>query len=465
MPYVDESDDTLVSNNITVRYDNPLGSASRTVAVVSGSRRAQYGFRSGPLSDEERKSLDAARGQTWATGVHNIGVDDAMEYNTRKMPFRVNDRRYSETSQNWGVITNSVTMKRNGVSGTWSSNGALVPTGVYNPIGYPVTPEDNDLRDLCTPLLRGTVPNRPELNLLRFVGEQRDAPKLMNAANYLPKSPSQGAGSALNYLFGVKPTLSDLQKMSETIHNSSRIISSYVEQEKRTMRRNTRRMLAEASESDSYTFTSLTNPGASSIVFSRLGLRVYAANHISASPGSKGFIGYNTMQANFTYTYKRWVQAFGTYQYFIPRPEGLSGRLDLYRRQAERLMGGGLQPSTVYDLTPYSWMANWFVDFGGLLKYQQAVAGNQVVASRQGYSYHAEMRTMCQLANPNPIYGVEDANNTLPSAMAFSCTPIVARKYTTVRGAGSPYSLSPTWPSSGGQQAIIALLGISKLPW
>jgi hypothetical protein len=91
------------------------------------------------------------------------------------------------------------------------------------------------------------------------------------------------------------------------------------------------------------------------------------------------------------YTAKRTIRAFSTWEYFVPHPEGLHDRLSSYVQAAQTVLGFQVTPSTVFDLTPWSWMVDWFVDIGGLLRYQQKVADNQLVMTRGGFSYWEEI--------------------------------------------------------------------------
>jgi hypothetical protein len=146
------------------------------------------------------------------------------------------------------------------------------------------------------------------------------------------------------------------------------------------------------------------------------------------------------------------VKSFATFEYFIPRPTGFPDRLSNYRRKAEQVLGSGLSPAALYELTPWSWMLDWFVDMGGLLAYQQTVADNSVVATRSGWVQET-YSTMSAYAIPS-MADIGQRRITPLGSTSFS------REST--RRAGGPYSILQPWSLSANQAAIVGALAVSR---
>ena len=135
-------------------------------------------------------------------------------------------------------------------------------------------------------------------------------------------------------------------------------------------------------------------------------------------------------------------------------------RLDAYKAMAESLIGEGASLGTLYDLTPYSWLANWYVDVGGILHYQQAIANNQVAAVSNGYSLMELLSVRASLQTPTLLASDTYVIDTLSQSPGYAVATYGWKRHT--RRGGTPYSMSPTWSMSPQQWAITGALGLSR---
>jgi len=159
------------------------------------------------------------------------------------------------------------------------------------------------------------------------------------------------------------------------------------------------------------------------------------------------------------------LRTFATWEYFDPRPLGLEERMPAYQRAATYLLENAkLDASDVYDLTPWTWLGNWFVDFGGLLRYQQAIVDNQQVMTNSGYTILTKYVGTSTYGWPLP-----SQYNGIPpytKGVVRSFTPATAsvKQLRITRRPCSPYAVGPTWNLSTLQWGILGALGLSRGP-
>jgi len=425
------------------------------VLVPAGVTKSQRGWRSRDLSQEEVNSIGKASVSGNITSLVAAYEGADYEYSSHaSRGFVVNDRDYTEMIRTPSSHSYRATMEiQPGINGIYDLVGYIAPQTVDGSFS-PAIPSETTMRNIAGGLLRRAIPTKSEINLTRIAGESREAPLLFKAANYRPRNPAEVAGSYLNYLFGVKPTVSDLQSIAETVQKWDSHLRSYVAMEKRRIRRSSTEKLGSNSDSGMNTGHFGYNNS------SPIACGPMTANVGRLLPGSP-FSANDSLGVTITWScfVTQSLRQFSTFEYFVPRPRDLMGRLDKYRQLAQSVIGGGLDESTAYDLTPWTWLAGWFVDVGGLLRYQQSVADNQVVASTCGYSFYEEGRGSIHFSGLYPDGGSWPAkvSNFTAGAATFEWKHHIRR-------GSSPYSIGPTWDLSQQQWAILGALGLSRAP-
>lgn len=443
---------------VSESYSDPAGLIrvnrdSQVYDLVRPSRvvKSQTGFRSGPLSQEEHAGI-SNQGGTWATAVHQIaGLNEAYEHTSKaSRKFMVNDRDYTEVRLNPTTFNYKTVWAPEGTR-TFQGVGAVIPQSLAWNI--PPAPVTSALQSMAAVMLRQSMPTKVEINLTRFIGELgKDGQHMFNMTAYNPRNLRELGGSYLNMVFGVMPTSSEALKLAEVVVRWDEILSKYVAQEKHSLRRRRSKVLFEETLQGRlprlYNQNQFTTAGPASL---RVSYIVPGLNSGSVSDNLEPSCAWS-------YTAKQTLDVFGTWEYFIPRPKNLEGRLRRYKQMAQKLLGGGIDASVAYDLTPWSWLLDWLVDVGGLLRYQQAMVDNQVVASKLGYTLNERsVWTMHCTARTYVPFGW-----TLVRDDMSPCTASASRKRVT-RRKGNPFSIMPTWENLSPQQwAIAAALGLSR---
>lgn len=421
------------------------------VTVPSGPSKTQSGYRSGPLSQAQLKSIDGSMKSTWANSLRIVQGYD-YEYNTRenRLAGVVNQRDYTEQCNivsgtcPWTTFSGApYNTTRSGI--TAISIAGAVPAG---------GPSMADLTSNASDMMRQSVPTAPAIDLVRSLGELRDLPKSLHPGNYAPRSARDVGGGYLNMVFGLNPTGKDIAAIANAALASHPIVDRFVQYERRQLRRRRTRSLS------SVNFTTVLTPdgaGSSSTTLYGPGSSIWGSVTNWAPAFGRDVNFDNTrpwlVTANVRATGE--IRQFATYEYFIPRPTGLMGRMDLYRQKAEQVLGSGLSPAAVYELTPWTWMLDWFLDIGGLIRYQQSVAANSVVASRSGWVYENSATFEASMSPASSIRYFADAKLGSPPY-------IIGTAKTQIRRAGGPYGISQPWSLSGGQAAIVTALAMSR---
>lgn len=440
MPYVTDRSDF---NGSTYSY----GSGGRSVFLRTGSSRVQFGFRSGVGYTPPAPDLpDVTHGPTRKTVLS--GLDEAEAY------------FLSRTSDGWaehyrtfdGIHISSpsyasVLARRKSASpGTGYRQTSDILCVSNSPSFRLGSPSDKEVTAAAESLSRATVPDRPYTNVMRTLGELRDAPQLIQVANYIPRSTSDLGGAYLNQVFGTQPTIGDMQRLGEVVHRISPAVRDEVANAAEHLRRTAEREFSSDSGSSTTSLSSATAPA-----------------HLGPAHASfdvYGMVGGGDIQlvAGISWSETISLRAYGRYTRTVVQMERANRSID---KKLRSLLGSGLSADVIYDLTPYTWLLNWVWDFGSILRYQENLNGADVVAVGHGYNLRHKKRvgwTVSFRENPNgSLYSLENYSGA---------AGVATRRSDRRQGGTSPYSLTQgSWDTlSGSQWAILAALGLARAP-
>lgn len=459
MPMTTESSST--PNRV---YHTKHPGVSYDFQLPNGRSRSQYGYRTRQLTPEERENF--ARNSISGNVVSLIRdleeetLASERAYHRDRWWF-VHDRDYSETTFTPVGINGRTDFSYVGTGGNYFVScpfeGAFGFTGFdagfINPMPSALT-----LSNMAGSMMRASRPPSRSFALARFAGEQREAPLLWRLSNYAPKTKKEAGGAVLNYLFGIKPTGSDLGKLAELVLRSDEPINSLLASEKIREKKRTFRSLGSGGGQGEQ-FSGTTDGNAT--VSTSLGGKFTIARRATLPMG--GLAAIQNIRFAYSYTYSQSLRTFATWEYYVPKPHNIDGRLASYRDKAQLLLASSkLDAATVYELSPWTWLGDWFVDFGGLLRYQRDIINNQIVATNCGYSTWEEYTAHAFYAEkrPNGNNGrypywtlVKDVLNPAAASIRF-------RHHK--RLGGSPYSIGPSWSLSTQQWGILGSLGLAR---
>lgn len=452
MGYVTENDTAAPRQLHRTAFDRESGTRKTDPPYpFSPSVRTQRGYRSGPLSPEEKSAIRQAD----ATGVVNTATAiDTLEKIERATsstpcrvarPFIVNERDFTSLTRSPARVDYDKSYRSSGVDYSWSGNTYVALSNIRSPWGR-IDPDS--FRAEAGAIMRAMTPTKPEFNLTRFVFELRDTNQLFRID---PNALAEFGGTYLKYQFGVSPTVSDIKSGAEAVVKADQIFGQYLRDVSQEVYRSRTRILDRQVGTVS---TSKLIPGLG-VGVNDVWLRDDTGNFrwrvLTLNTPDHGPTNVNSSML-LDYSATRTVHAFSTFEYFVGDPDGFLGRLEGYVQKAKQVLGGGLDAPTTWELTPWSWLVDWFFDIGGFLQYQQLVADNGIVANRSGFTV------------------TDDIVGALTLTPRGSGSTIRRPAYSGIRlkesfrRPGSPYSMDLNWNLSGFQWSILGALGLTKGP-
>jgi len=250
-------------------------------------------------------------------------------------PFSVERRYFVEPP-----IVGSGTI-RGTVGNRWEYNkyGRQDPNDIN--FGWPVRPTSltSDMPSdgaLALTLLKRTNPSRPDIGLDVFIGELRELPSLLT--KFKGSTLKKIASGNLRYQFGIAPLVSDLRAMLDIPSIVSKRYRELQALQEKGLRRK-RRLYQNALSG---------TPG--------------TIDAVVVGPANKASFRYNT-----THTLECW----GFVKWF-PSPELRYAPSDkLLALAARSSLGLTIDASTAWNLIPWTWLADWFGNFGDYLEYSR----------------------------------------------------------------------------------------------
>nr|UJQ84905.1 MAG: hypothetical protein 1 [Leviviridae sp.] len=257
--------------------------------------------------------------------------------------------------------------------GTVLTNGAIRmggPKGAVPPdISSYSSLTENELNVMGTTAIARTEPTNPAFDLSTAIGEllaeglpvmpgsgMRDSVFLaMNATKTRKfKSMSQAsAGEFLNKEFGWAPLVRNVQDFSHVVNNSDNILRQYQEGSGKVIQR-------------SYQWPTESRSQA------------YACS-FNMTPGSGTFTG----GGRFNHAERRtWFEA--EYRYYVPAGGSRNDKFRRFGSYARKLLGVDLSPEVLWNLSPWSWAADWFTNAGDVMHNISAL-GTDGLTIRNGY--------------------------------------------------------------------------------
>jgi hypothetical protein len=155
--------------------------------------------------------------------------------------------------------------------------------------------------------------------------------------------------------FGWAPLVRGVQQFAHTVNNSDKIIRSYQERANRVTQRRYQWPDVESSQA-------------------------YACSHVSNPPGF--FTGGGHSEHRFE---RKWFEA--EYIYYLPTGNSINDKVRRYGSYARKLLGVTLSPEVLWNLSPWSWAADWFANTGDVMHNISAL-GTDGLVIRHAYVMH-----------------------------------------------------------------------------
>jgi hypothetical protein len=178
----------------------------------------------------------------------------------------------------------------------------------------------------------------------------------------------------------------------------------------------------------------------------------------------------NPMVTNYTaansqgsYVRKTTVESWfsGAFRYFNADLDPVLRDLQEFEAHANLLLGTRIDPEVLWNLQPWSWLADWFVNFGDVLGNISAISFDHQVMQ---YGYIMSTRTAEEEWTTPPLYGMTGNLFTTPLAMSLGGITNFRTTTRKLRGSAYPFGfgLDPSTFTME-QWAILASLGITRV--
>lgn len=319
--------------------------------------------------------------------------------------------------------------------------------------GFPELPSSGDTQRILSDGRRAiatVAPGRPEVSVTAMVLElMTGIPAVPGKAILQMKNLQAGGDEWLNLLFGLIPTHDDAIEFGQVLLDITRKLRAYRAQAGKMQRR---RISFPASQRSEIYTNSQTNNG--EIRFGPglgFGQHMYYG-HLYSSADTAG--EYDGRSSEIFQMEEREFTFSGAFTYYIPEMPGFSGRLGKYIQELDRMIGLSMDASTVWQITPWSWLVDWFFDIRQNIDLI-SLAHDDSLVMNYGYAMESlTRRTVCKVTfrTPSPGTGVK-----------FAVTSYEASRKRRVRA--SPYgflSSSDSEDWSPYRWSVLAALGISR---
>lgn len=415
----------------------------------SGSSGLTHGFHSLPGSPPMQTTT------SFRTGGSLFGDEDALDLGTDQLSARKSlnaefgARQKGKTRQDTGHTfeTNrdeTILSHPAGfipyISPGVSYKGPIYPNplyGVPSAVTWPEMP-DHSLDWYGTAAIKRTTPTNPSVDLAVFLAElMREgipAAPGKQAIQRKGKSRSADAGSEyLNYEFGWKPVISEVQQLATTVKNLSEIVAQFERDSGKAIRRSTG--FPRHSETSVRTgIGQIWDP-------------TFGGNFQYLFQNAR-----NQGRLTETYTYDRDVWFSGAYMYHLPKDSGMLANMKRYEAYANRLLGVRITPEVLWELAPWSWFADWFGNVGDLLSNAVALSSDGLVL-QYGYVMCEETRSHTIELDPVPL---QAGGHTPRCSVTYRRT-----RKRRIRATPYGFGLNPSGFSLR-QSAILTALGLTK---
>lgn len=172
-----------------------------------------------------------------------------------------------------------------------------------------------------------------------------------------------------------------------------------------------------------------------------------------ASLGTSQITGATTYVQN---TYSRmWFEGN-----FVKLPKETIG-LDSHMERYEWLIKTDLTPSDLWQISPWSWLVDWFIDIGGLIDAFQTGTSNRILSTYAYAMAEEKLTTTVLMRNIHaPLGGSPTQDWIGPKDYSMSMQASRKRR---IRADPFGFILNPSVTLNVGQQAILAALGLTKI--
>jgi len=218
---------------------------------------------------------------------------------------------------------------------------------------YPGTPALSSLGYYGPAAIKRTAPTSPHVSLAQSLAElRREGLPAIPGFNLLKDRVAhfrELGGEYLNLEFGWKPILNDVQSTAQAVKDASSILKQYQRDSGKIVRRRTR-FAPEIS-------TWIRDQPASGKLLKPTGWSDAAWNSLFVNGQTTGSL----LESEHSVT-NTWFS--GAWTYHLQNDNTVLNQAILLEQKANLLLGTRITPDVLWNLAPWSWLSDWFVNIG-----------------------------------------------------------------------------------------------------
>lgn len=225
--------------------------------------------------------------------------------------------------------------------------------------GLPL-PTSSDLAALGTRAISLCAPAVPEVSASSIFGElARDLPAFPGSTLLRSLQMSGFGDEYLNLVFGLIPTLADAKRLAKVLSTYTQRLHQLRRDAGRPVRRTW--SFPQVTRAEILTGADLVGSNTQVIVGQQVGFdRKYSVGSGSSSTQRVANNYYAEQAVFIREVVDTWFS--GSFTYVLPELPGVSGRFERYLVEMDRLLGIDLDSSAAWQLSPWSWLVDWFID-------------------------------------------------------------------------------------------------------
>ena len=244
----------------------------------------------------------------------------------------------------------------------------------------------------------------------------------------------------LNVTFGWKPFLNDLYKILRVVKHMNDLIVQF----DRDSGNRVRRRFDFPRNED----TSIEDLGTG------FSCNLGEGSNIAGNPSLYFALGKNTGKLTKLTRTTESIWFEGAFTYYLNPGKDFLGKIQRWEQLMNQLTGSRITPAVLWELTPWSWLIDWFIDVQSVLQTFSLRSNDSLVAL-----YQALMRTTV-ITETYELSGIEFLDG--PNASSIGASRTVVRKER-VMGTPFGFGIDPSGITPS-KLAILVALAISKGP-
>jgi hypothetical protein len=330
------------------------------------------------------------------------------------------------------------------------------------PIKYAFPPDLSSSRSAL--VVKGTIavasssPGNQIANAASAVGELlQDVPNIpgvhlwesrLKAIEAIARS---GADEFLNVVFGILPTIGDMDDFLKAVHKIDRVVDQFIRDSGRSVRR-------EFHFDKEMTTTTEVIPDRYSPAGAEVRISNGSSHNSLINDGGNGLPAYQTIR---TRTVERDIWFSGAFTYHLPDWFSSDSTSDRRKLMAQ-LFGGKPDLNTLWQLAPWSWAIDWFTNASSFVKNCQSLINYGTILR---YGYIMETTTITDTYTA----GIEASLSHASSGWVYNqpypvVSPVTLRTTVKKRIQANPFGFGLSWDGlTSVQQAILAALAITRV--